>query len=104
MIMGTLSWSLNQSQQSERAMEARVLAETLLAETNAPGIELTRESQGETETGLSWHVQIRPYRQTDNEEPIRAAIVVADVHWSQHGSQKTYSLSNLLLLPKDALP
>ena len=102
-VFACFSWSFSLTQQTKLAMEARILAQTLLAEASAPGERFIAERRGETETGLSWRIQMRPYGKADGQD-LRAAILTAEVRWPQHGGSKAYSVSSLVLLPKGALP
>ena len=102
-VFACFSWSFGLSQQTKLSMEARILAQTLLAEASAPGERFVAERQGETETGLSWRIQMRPYGKADGQN-LRAAILTAEVRSPHHGGSKTYSVSSLVLLPKGSLP
>jgi prepilin-type N-terminal cleavage/methylation domain-containing protein len=102
-VYACFSWSFGLSQQTKLAMEARILAQTLLAEASAPGEAFIAERQGETESGLSWRVEMHPYGKADGQD-LRAAILAAEVRSPRHGGSKTYLVSSLVLLPKGSLP
>ncbi len=103
-VFASLSWSLVLSQQARLAMEARILVQNLLVQARTDSNVFTAEKHGETETGLSWSVRMRPYGGADTQDRVRAAMVTAEVRWAQRGSSKTYSVASLVLLPKGALP
>jgi len=77
-------------------MEARILAQTLLARTTAVREEMT-PSQGVTDTGLSWQTRIEPYGATVGQGLADAAVITVTV---TAGRETTYALSTVALVPK----
>jgi prepilin-type N-terminal cleavage/methylation domain-containing protein len=101
-ILSLFSGSLNLSRQTHRSMEARVLAQGLLAEAMAPGPESAREKHGTTASGLFWRVRLRPYRGSREGGEVRAALVQVEVQGPQQDRPASYTLTGLVFQPNEA--
>ncbi len=102
-LFGLFSQALQWSRDDSRAMQARVLAQSLLAraETSPPG----SDEHGMEASGLWWGLHVSPNGKSDARQTgLQAETVTATVHWAAGGSEKELALSTLVLAPPGAEP
>lgn len=100
-LLGIFSQSLEYTSETRIETQARVLAQSLLAQTGDETALHVGETSGTTPSGLSWRVAVRPYeREAQNSWPVAAVTVIARVAWIANGQQKILSLETLRLTPK----
>jgi len=105
-LLAIFSQGLARTSDAQRRMEARLLAETLLA---GAGIEAPLEigsSIGETEAGLAWTVAVEPYGSPEDQDSwdYGAVMVSANVHWQHNDVDREVSLRTIRLVSKGQLP
>ena len=93
-LLGVFARNLDTTARSERAMQARVLAQSLLAEAQSTAS--PRTMTGETASGLTWQLAVSPYASgKDARSDMQAAKISARVSWDSGEGKKTLSLSTL---------
>jgi type II secretion system protein I len=98
-LLGALSQSLSRARDSERAMAARVLAQSTLARLETGPPPTFGETTGRSEGGLNWTVDITPYPQHDDSHAnLHAAIVSVTVSWQD--GKRSLALNTIRLGPK----
>ncbi len=98
-LFGGFSQALNRSRLNAAQMNARVLAQSLLAQAGAAG-----PQQGVTADGLSWTLRLAPFGSADDAKAWHPAPVqvTATVSWTSGGEQRSLSLTTLRFAPVKA--
>ena len=100
-LFGIFSQGLARAQETERETGARMLAQSLLAETASSPPQSFGETDGTTHGGLAWQLKIAPYPQHDDQNAqLHAAIVSATVEWQGTGAPRSLTLTTLQLVGK----
>jgi general secretion pathway protein I len=100
-LFGIFSQDLSRTRDTERATEARMLAQSLLAETATTAPQSYGETDGASGTGLSWQLKVSPYPQHDDQNAqLHAAVVSATITWQGSGAPRSLTLMTLRLIPK----
>jgi prepilin-type N-terminal cleavage/methylation domain-containing protein len=98
-LLGALSQSLSRARESERAMTARVFAQSVLVRLEAGPAPKFGETSGRSEDGLNWTVDIAPYPQHDDSHAVlHAAVMSVTVSW--HDGKRSLTLNTMRLGPK----
>ncbi len=92
--------SIARTEETEKEMAARTLAQSLLAQANAYQ-PLPFGKQGGLAPGdLSWQLIVKPFDQHDDKiAPVHAAIVTATVTWRRNDGDRSLTLSTLQVHP-----
>jgi general secretion pathway protein I len=100
-LFGIFSQGLARTRETERETQARMLAQSLLAETAATPPSSFGETDGTSNGGLSWQLKVSPYPQHDDQNAqLHAAIVSATVEWQGSGAPRSLTLTTLHLVGK----
>ena len=102
-LLGIFSQSLERSRAGTNEDGARVLAQSLLAESaHAPA----REGEGDAEGGLHWKVRVAPYGSDSDAQSWAEALetVSVVVSWREERRTRRFVLSTLRLAPKAGAP
>jgi general secretion pathway protein I len=100
-LFGIFSQGLARAKETERETEARMLAQSLLAETASTPPQSFGETDGMSDTGLSWQLKVSPYPQHDDQNAqLHAAIVSATVAWKASAGRHSLTLTTLRLAAK----
>ena len=102
-LLTIFSQGLERARDNRESMAARVLAQSLLARTNAAADSQPGQMNGQGPEGLSCHVLVTPYgsRGDPADAPFKAATISATVTWQEHGHGRSLTLDTLRLLPAD---
>jgi prepilin-type N-terminal cleavage/methylation domain-containing protein len=95
-ITACFSLSLRMADEAKLTMEARTLAQTLLAAADTGA---ASSYDGVTESGLTWHVRMRPYGTADARDRPYTVLVDAEIDWPPPRATKRYILTTLQLRP-----
>jgi general secretion pathway protein I len=99
-LFGIFSQALDRTHRDLRQMEARGLAQSLLAEaeSNPP----SADSRGITDSGFAWklHVQLPAEEGTSVSGP-RPEIISATVFWKIDADEKSLALTTVAIRPKE---
>jgi len=100
-LFGIFSAGLDRTRQDTRAMQARVLAQSLLAEAqSAPP---RTNADGEAESGAMWHLQVSPLARADAiATGLAAQKVSATVHWRSGDRDQSLTLTTLVFAPRES--
>jgi general secretion pathway protein I len=98
--------SLSRARETQSRMEARALAESLLAQAETAPTVAFGETSGRTPSGLEWQFDVRHYGDDQDTQawPAAAAEMTATVRWGGKGSGQTFALTTLRTLPKGRGP
>jgi general secretion pathway protein I len=97
-LLGIFSQSLARSHESERAAAARVLGQSLLAHAEADPATRLGHTEGESDDGLAWSLDVAPYRQRDDDKAtLHAATITVTVSWED--GAHALALSSMRLVP-----
>jgi len=100
MLLGIFTQTLGSADESRKRMEARVLAQTLMAD--ALSARAPTSLRGTGEGGMTWRVSAGPY-DAGSAAPgaLHAVKIEADVQWPSHGGEATLSLTTLRFAGED---
>lgn len=100
-LFGIFSQGLAWTRADAHAMEARVLAQSLLA--RAESVPPVSDLQGRERSGLWWRIHVAPVdAQSQPAAGLRSETVTAAVHWMTGEREQTLALSTVLLTPAEA--
>ena len=105
-LMGAFGASLLRSREAQSRLEARRLANSLLAEAETSDTLRMGETNGKDADGLVWHLLVQPYGSAEDNQAwiAHAAQIQAIVSWGGGGEGQSVSLATLRVLPKDSVP
>jgi general secretion pathway protein I len=97
-LLAIFSQSLSRAEENETEAQARTLAQSLLAQTEAAPHPAFGETDG-VSTGLRWHVRVAPYGSEADEAAWQriAEQIDATVSWQHQGRSRSLTLSTLRL-------
>lgn len=98
-LLGALSQNLSNTRDNERAMVARVFAQSLLARLESGAPPKFGETSGEAKDGLNWTVNVEPYPQHDDSHArLHAAMLSVTVSWND--GKRALTLNTIRLGPR----
>jgi general secretion pathway protein I len=104
-LLGIFSMSLDRARQSENEMAARVFAQSLIAQADAPA-DPQLGARGGQSRGYQWRMELRPFAQNASPQTTGMAMasVSATVSWAGSGGQRSLTLYSLRPVPRSATP
>jgi general secretion pathway protein I len=98
--------SLARAREAQSRMEARALAENLLAQAETQPTVAFGETAGRTPSGMEWHFDVRHYGDDKDTQawPAAAAEMTATVRWGDKGDGQSFALTTLRTVPKEHAP
>lgn len=101
-LFGIFSQGIARTEDTEKEIAARTLAQSLLAQANAMQPLPFRRQTGTAPGDLDWQVETKPFDQHDDKTaPVHAAVVTATVTWHRNDGDKFVRLSTLQVRPGD---
>jgi|HubBroStandDraft_5_1064220.scaffolds.fasta_scaffold22871_4 general secretion pathway protein I len=106
MLFAIFGHSLSRAREAQSRMEARALAESLLAQAETAPTVAFGETSGRAPSGMEWQFDVRPYGGDSDTQawPAAAAEMTATVRWGDKSSGQTFALTTLRLVPKENGP
>lgn len=101
-LFGIFSQTLGRTRDDNRAMQARVLAQSLLtaAESSPP----KSSQRGEDGSGLEWLLHVAPYGEADRSSGLHAESITATIRWNSGAGERSLALTTLVVAPPEATP
>jgi len=98
--------SLARSRETQSRMEARVIAEGLLAQAETAPTVALGQTTGRSGSGMAWRFDVRRFGSDQDTQawPAQAVEMTATVRWGDGSDGKSFSLSTLRLIPKEQSP
>jgi general secretion pathway protein I len=105
-LLGIFTEGLERTRQNQEEMAARILAQSLIAQTDAVTRPQLGTRTGRTDGGMQWRVDLRSYGQTQSgpTSGVPMASVTASVFWRGSGGVRSLTFSTLRAVPGDATP
>jgi len=102
-LLAIFSQALAREHARDRAVAARIFAQSLIAQTLTAQTLGLGVSSGHSDAGLSWQLHVDPYGEASGEPAtgLQVARVSATVTWSGAGNRQSLTLATLRLLPKE---
>lgn len=102
-LLGIFMEGLERTRQNQDEMAARILAQSLLAQTDAVANPQLGSRTGHTDAGLQWRLDLRGVgAQQGPTSGVTMAAVTASVFWRGNGGERSLSYSTLRAIPGDA--
>lgn len=98
-VLASFGWATKLVQRTKYSMEARSVAESLLAQAGASG-GIIADSQGQADGGISWQLRVIA-SSADAPDKSRRATIAVTVREPHGEPAKSYFLSALLLIPPE---
>jgi general secretion pathway protein I len=98
--------SLARAREAQSRMEARALAQSLLAQAETQPTVTFGETSGRTPSGMDWRFDVRRYGDDKDTQawPAAAAEMTATVRWGDRTDGQSFALTTLRTVPKERLP
>jgi general secretion pathway protein I len=103
-LLGIFMEGLERTRQNQDEMAARVLAQSLLAQSDAVANPQLGTRTGYANAGMQWRLDLRSFGQPQNGPTtgVTMAAVTASVYWRGNGGVRSLSYSTLRAIPGDA--
>ena len=100
-LLAVFSQGLDRARSSEVRIEARNLAQSLMAHAEATPPAMLANSAGRSDR-LSWEIRLSNYGSPEDHDAwqFSPVTVTATVHWLDHGRRQSLSLTTLRLAPR----
>jgi general secretion pathway protein I len=98
--------SLARAREAQSRMEARALAESLLAQAETQPTVTFGETSGRLASGMEWRFDVRHYGDDKDTQawPAAAAEMTATVRWGDKADGQSFALTTLRTVPKEHAP
>jgi general secretion pathway protein I len=105
-LFAVFGHSLARAREAQSRMEARTIAQGLLAQAQTAPTVAVGETSGRSGSGMEWRFDVERYGGDQDTQawPAQAVEMTATVRWGDKGNGQSFSLCTLRLVPKVQSP